>query len=473
MDRKNKQKDRCNMWDSHLWGNILQKDEDFQIIKIILNTLKDGVYITDGESKTIFVNESYEKLSGTNKELFLGKKMNKIVEEGLIDVSATCEVLKTNREVTMNQILNNKNEVLITSTPLFSSKGDINMVVTTVRNVTELNNLKDKLHEKERNINKLKYLMEQESNVIGKSKKMKSVLVKAKKVSSYDASILITGETGVGKDVVAKYIYENGSRCNKPFMQINCTEIPYNLMESELFGYEPGAFTGALKKGKRGIFELANGGTIFLDEIGELPLDLQVKLLRVIQNKKIRKVGGTEDIKIDVRLITATNRNLVSLIDRGKFREDLYYRINVIPIFIPPLRERKEDLIPLVLYFLDKNNEINKENKKLSEEALKVLYEYDWPGNVRQLKNIIERVFILSKGSIIQKSDLPEDLLPIEKIPNLYKFEAGMSLNGLVKEYEKNILIDVMKKTNTSKEAAEILGIDASTLSRKKQKYSL
>ena len=302
---------------------------------------------------------------------------------------------------------------------------------------------------------------------------MKSVLVKAKKVSSYDASILITGETGVGKDVVAKYIYENGSRCNKPFMQINCTEIPYNLMESELFGYEPGAFTGALKKGKRGIFELANGGTIFLDEIGELPLDLQVKLLRVIQNKKIRKVGGTEDIKIDVRLITATNRDLVSLINKGKFREDLYYRINVIPIFIPPLRERKEDLIPLVLYFLDKNNEINKENKKLSEDALKVLYEYDWPGNVRQLKNIIERVFILSKGSIIQKSDLPEDLLPIEKMPNLYNFEAGMSLNGLVKEYEKNILIDVMKKTNTSKEAAEILGIDASTLSRKKQKYSL
>ena len=473
MDRKNKQKDRCNMWDAHLWGNILQKDEDFQIIKIILNTLKDGVYITDGKSKTIFVNESYEKLSGTNKELFLGKKMNKIVEEGLIDVSATCEVLKTNREVTMNQILNNKNEVLITSTPLFSSRGDIYMVVTTVRNVTELNNLKDKLHEKERNINKLKYLMEQESNVIGKSKKMKSVLVKAKKVSSYDASILITGETGVGKDVVAKYIYENGSRCNKPFMQINCTEIPYNLMESELFGYEPGAFTGALKKGKRGIFELANGGTIFLDEIGELPLDLQVKLLRVIQNKKIRKVGGTEDIKIDVRLITATNRDLVSLINKGKFREDLYYRINVIPIFIPPLRERKEDLIPLVLYFLDKNNEINKENKKLSEDALKVLYEYDWPGNVRQLKNIIERVFILSKGSIIQKSDLPEDLLPIEKMPNLYNFEAGMSLNGLVKEYEKNILIDVMKKTNTSKEAAEILGIDASTLSRKKQKYSL
>lgn len=268
-------------------------------------------------------------------------------------------------EISMNQVLNNKNEVLITSTPIYSTSKKINMVVTTVRDITQLNKLKQEVNYNKKNIDRLKFIINEESSIIYRSNKMKQILNRAKKVSFYDTSVFITGETGVGKDLIAKYIHNVGSRKKQRFIEVNCSAIPQTLMESEFFGYEPGAFTGALKKGKKGIFELADKGTIFLDEIGELPIELQAKLLKVIQNKEIRKIGGNEDIKVDVRIITATNRNLQEMVEIGEFREDLYYRLNVIPIIIPPLRDRKEDVLPLLLHFIEQNNILYNEKKCL------------------------------------------------------------------------------------------------------------
>lgn len=378
-------------------------------------------------------------------------------------------------EISMNQVLNNKNEVLITSTPIYSTSKKINMVVTTVRDITQLNKLKQEVNYNKKNIDRLKFIINEESSIIYRSNKMKQILNRAKKVSFYDTSVFITGETGVGKDLIAKYIHNVGSRKKQRFIEVNCSAIPQTLMESEFFGYEPGAFTGALKKGKKGIFELADKGTIFLDEIGELPIELQAKLLKVIQNKEIRKIGGNEDIKVDVRIITATNRNLQEMVEIGEFREDLYYRLNVIPIIIPPLRDRKEDVLPLLLHFIEQNNILYNEKKMFSSESIATLYKYNWPGNVRELKNLVERVFILSKGKEIQKDELPDKVFSKVNYGNVIDSTVigDESLTTLIENYEKAILINAIEKTKTYKDAALVLGITPSTFTRKVQKYNI
>lgn len=460
-----------------IFEEIFDKNKDLNnlmLLREILDKLSDGVYITDGKGLTIFVNKAYERISGTSRNLFIGKKMEQVIKEGLINTSGTLKVIENLEEVTINQILNNKNQVVITSTPIFSKNSEISIVVTTVRDVTEINELKDKLDESEQNILMLKYLIDQESKVIYNSHIMKMILNKAKKVANYDVSVLITGETGVGKDVIAKYIYEIGSRKDGPFVEINCSAIPANLIESELFGYESGAFTGALKKGKKGIFEIANNGTVFLDEIGELPLELQAKLLKVIQNKKIRKIGADKDIPIDVRIISATNRDLEKMVSEKSFRQDLYYRINVIPIHIPPLRERREDIIPLALHFLRENNKINKTKKYFSDKVLRIFYKNNWYGNVRELKNIVERVVILSRDNCIEEWDLLEDMVNCNKIVQRKNiFESGSNLDEMLDSYEKKIIKEVIDYTNSQKEASKILGITESKLCRRIKKLKI
>lgn len=229
-------------------------------------------------------------------------------------------------------------------------------------------------------------MLEKDGDLVYRSESMKEVINKAIRASKYDTTILINGETGVGKDLVAKLIAKQGIRKDKVFIEVNCTAIPDSLMESEFFGYEPGSFTGALKNGKKGIFELAHGGTLFLDEIGDISQEMQTKLLKVIQDKKFHRVGGYQDIQADVNIISATNKNLYEMVKEGSFREDLYYRLNVIPIYIPPLRKRQEDVLVLIEYFLNDLINIYGEEKHFSNEALKILYEYKWPGNIRELK---------------------------------------------------------------------------------------
>jgi len=452
-------------------NEVIKKEKLREFTKII-EEMNDGVYITDEKAMTIFVNKSYEKISGGDRNLFLGKNMKQIVKEKLIDKSATLEVLDKKREITMNQTLRNGKKVLITGTPIYSDDNELSMVVTVVRDITALNKLQEELQSKQREIEKLKLFIRENGGIIYRSDKMKNIISRAEKCAAYDTTVLIAGETGVGKDMLAKFIHNHSNRKDKVFMEINCAAIPPTLLESELFGYEGGAFTGASKQGKKGIFELSNGGTIFLDEIGEMSLGLQAKLLKVIQDKKVYKVGGEKHIPIDVKIITASNKDIEEMVNIKRFRADLYYRLNVIPIKIPPLRERKEDILPLVNSFLESLISLYKEDKKLDEKAMKLLYDYSYPGNIRELKNLIERAYILSTGSTIMEEDFPKELRSSSTFVYNKNYD-GMSLKAALDSLEKELIKNAIKNTKTSKEAADLLSVEPSTFTRKRQKYNL
>ncbi len=314
--------------------------------------------------------------------------------------------------------------------------------------------------------------------IIGKSREMLKVYSLIKKVADTTANVLILGESGTGKELVAKAIHENSPRKDMPFVVINCGGIPENLLESELFGYLKGSFTGAYAD-KPGLFEIARGGTIFLDEVAELPLVLQVKLLRVVQEKTFLRIGGTENIRVDVRIISATNRNLEEMVQKGEFREDLYYRLNVIPISIPPLRERKDDIPVLTKYFIEKySREFGKGIKNISNYALELLMDYSFPGNVRELENIIERSVALEHSSIV----LPENLMisrensaaknetfKIENIP-----DQGLNLNDELARFERAIIKKALEKSKGSKtKAAELLMISFDSLRYRIEKLGI
>ncbi|WP_347489085.1 sigma-54 dependent transcriptional regulator [Desulfoscipio sp. XC116] len=316
-------------------------------------------------------------------------------------------------------------------------------------------------------------------SLIGQSKHMQDVCKIIGKVADSDITVLIQGESGTGKELVARSIHSNGRRHQRPFIKINCGSIPEYLMESELFGHEKGAFTGAIYQ-KPGKFELAHSGTVFLDEIGELPLHTQVKLLRVLQEKEFERVGGTKCIKVDVRILTATNRNLKQLVDEGKFREDLYYRVNVVNIKVPPLRERKEDIPRLVNYFLNKAaRKFNKEISGITHEAITVLCNYHWPGNVRELKNICEQGVVMSRGTAILLEDLP---LPGDGKLSLngageqigINIRGGKTLKEVVADVEKQVILKALNENNWNRQdTARMLGLNRRSLYAKMKEYDL
>jgi len=307
--------------------------------------------------------------------------------------------------------------------------------------------------------------------IVGKNEKFQRVLELAKKVAPTDSTVLIRGESGTGKELIAKAIHNMSPRANNPFIAINMAALPEELLESELFGYTKGAFTGATKN-KEGLFKAAEGGTILLDEISEASPRIQVKILRALQEKEITPVGSTKTIKVDVRIIASTNADLEKMVAEGRFREDLYYRLNVVYIQLPPLRERKDDIPLLTSHFLKKYTSLyNLPPKKISDETMKILLEYSWPGNVRELENAIERAVILSEGEVIKPADLPE------KIRNRFSVKVSdqVNLSGLtLEELERRYILQVLDETGWNKNrAAQILGIDPSTLYRKLQRYGL
>ena len=327
------------------------------------------------------------------------------MKEGIYSESVTIECLERGAPVTMIQRVNGR-DLLATGTPIFKD-GKIFRTIAIARDITEITNLKKSLGE----IKYIKDIYEEElehlrknqlenKGMITSSPKMKRVIDLAVRVASVDSTVLIQGESGVGKGLLTEIIHRNSLRTTKPFIKIDCGAIPEKLLESELFGYKKGSFTGANSGGKVGLIELANTGTLFLDEIGELPLDLQVKLLRVIQDRKIMPIGGKEPVDVDIRIIAATNRDLEEMVNQKKFREDLYYRLNVIPIVIPPLRERKEDIPGLILVLLDHYNKKFGFNKKFTPEVTRLLIKHDWPGNIRELENMIERLVVTSGGNV-------------------------------------------------------------------------
>jgi len=306
-------------------------------------------------------------------------------------------------------------------------------------------------------------------NIIGSSDKMQEVFEAIHRVANSKATVLLHGESGTGKELIAKAIHYMSPRAKGPFMRFNCASIPEGLLESELFGHERGAFTGAITS-RKGRFELANEGTILLDEIGDLPIILQPKILRVLQEREFERVGGERTIKVNVRLIAATSRNLEDLVSKGKFREDLYYRLNVVPIFMPTLKERKEDILPLTEHFLKRFNEENKKNISISPEALSILVDYNWPGNVRELENTVERVVVMSDGKTIEPSDLPINLKLLSSKEVLQK----ESLRAGIQEIEKSSILHALKEAGwVQAKAARILGITTRQIGYKIKKYEI
>lgn len=447
----------------------------------IIEAFSDGIYISDGESIGLRVNKSYERITGVKAEDLVGKPMKNVVKQGIVSKSVTLKVLENRETVTIAQKIGGK-EFLVTGTPIFNAEDEINRVVTTVRDVTELSNLQKKLTESkeltQKYYNELMILRKQQfakDNLVFKSQEMKRIVEQASKAARFDSTCLLLGESGVGKDVIARLIYSNSLRQEGPFIKINCGAIPPGLLEAEIFGYERGAYTGARKEGKPGMFELAHKGTLFLDEIGELPLELQVKLLHAIQDMLIFRVGSIKPIQVDVRIIAATNRNLEDMIEKGEFRKDLYYRLNIIPILIPPLRERPEDILPLIELSLRQMNEKYNNNKQFKPEVIQCLLNYNWPGNVRELKNIIERLVVISSGEMVGIEDIPDNLQinKLYKVGLNYRFNCKSRLREVIEEVEKELLQETLKDYKSLRKAANVLGIDHSTLSRKIKKHKI
>lgn len=380
-------------------NQLAEVSENNQLLNSIVEASYDGIIVIDHLGRIQRVNTSYFRVldsphdpSGETIE-----NLNVVCKDQVIQVYH--EVI-TKGKVAFNYFQGtNLLELTITGCPVFDEQSLPALVVITIRDFTELNQLKV---QSARFSQELKLLRAREQkDLIYQSPAMEQVVNQALRVSEVDSTVLITGESGVGKEVVARMIHRNSNRAEGPFIQINCGAIPDSLLESELFGYEKGAFTGANKDGKPGMMELANKGTLLLDEVGDLPLNLQVKLLRALQEQVIYRIGGRVAIKLDVRIIAATNKNLEDMILKNEFREDLFYRLNVVPIYIPPLRERHSDILPLVMHFLDKFNYKYKLKKRFSTEACKIMEEYSWPGNIRELANIVERLVIMSETETI------------------------------------------------------------------------
>lgn len=471
-------KDRFEKKQTALACSLNSMREHNRELDSIIEAFSDGIYISDEKGYGIRVNKAYEQITGLTSKELINKDLAEIVAKGIISKSSTLKAIEKKKPITYTQKYKDNKELLVSSNPIFNDEGELYRVVTTARDITELNQLQKRLSESDERSKKyyqeLILLREQQmetGEIVAVSQSMCAVVDLAKRAAKVDSTCLILGESGVGKDVIARLIHSNGKRCKQPFIKINCGAIPRELLEAELFGYEVGAFTGARKEGKPGMFEMAHEGTFFLDEIGEMPLDLQVKLLEILQDRTLYRVGGTKPIRIDVRIIAATNRNLAEMVKKGLFREDLYYRLNIIPIEIPPLRERPEDILPLVEMMLRQLNERFAKNTTLSSEVQQCLLNYQWPGNIRELHNIIERMMVMSREEIVGMEYVPRGLS--KQCENLVENISSNKLQEVLEEVEKKLLLKNLRECKTIRKAAEALGVDHSTVCRKIQKYNL
>ena len=444
----------------------------------ICENLYDGIHVTDGTGKILFINQAYTRTTGIRPEDLLGRRVCDVEKEGkLYKGSVTDTVLaKRTRINSVATIFPLNKEVLVTGTPVFDGDGNIKMVVTNTRDFPELKRLEQQLHtlteERRKADEELAYLRQQQAGVkqmYYRSQSMRSVVELIHTVAPTDVTVLITGESGTGKELIANEIYQNSSRKGKPFIKVNCAAIPAELLESELFGYEEGAFTGARRSGKAGMFELANSGVILLDEIGDMPLPLQAKLLRVLQQREIMRIGGSRNIKLDLRVIASTNLDLQEEARQGRFREDLYYRLNVVPIELKPLRERKEDIPYLVDRFCEDFSKKYGKDTHISAAGLDLLQSYRWPGNIRELENLLERIVVTNPSGIITRDVVYAALNPDGGHSHLSSRTTG-TLREQVAEFEREIILRAIEREGSLRKAAKVLGVDHSTLVKKYQR---
>ena len=459
-------------------------EKENKLLWNLVDSSYDGLFMTDAEGKIQYCNQSYLRISGLSRERLVGRNINDVLSSGEIPDACSQDVIRTNKPYTKVIDYFHGVSALVTSTPIFDETGCFVRVLSNVRDITELVRIKEQLittknlnEEFRRRLWQAEQASREDNRLLVASPQMEKLVKLCARIANVSSAVLIQGESGVGKDMLARYIHDCGDApSSRPFVQINCSAIPETLLESELFGYEPGAFTGAAKKGKIGLFELANNGTLFLDEIGEMPLPLQVKLLDVLQSNKMYRVGGTKTIQINARFIAATNTNLSKLLEEGRFRSDLYYRLNVIPILIPPLRERHEDLVALLFHFIQKKNKKFHLTKKLSPRALDILTNYSWPGNVRELRNVIENMVILAEDDLIDEKCIPSNVTKATghrlfiETPDYFD---SFDLKKLIATVECEVIRKAIAEFGSLRNAAYHLCIDLSTLVRKKRKYHL
>lgn len=454
--------------------------ENYSAIGDFIKYIKTGIWITDSKGKVIMVNEESLKTGGLKREDVIGKTTEELLEMGyILDDSSVLKAILSGKEESIVQRTGEGSMLVATSVPVFH-EGELDIIICTEMDITDVIKLKALLDKQKSVAQKYKseimriknQLNTDSDEIVSYNLEMIRIKEMAIKIGAMDATVVITGESGTGKEVVANLIQKNSKRADKAFIKVNCAAIPETLFESEFFGYEKGTFTGANVNGKMGIFEMANGGTLFLDEIGELPLAMQSKVLRVIQEKEVRRIGGEENKPVDVRIIAATNRNLKKEMEKGNFRSDLYYRLFVVPINIPPLRQRKEDIAPLTNYFLNKFNAMYEVKKEISSEAIKAMEKYNWYGNVRALRNIIERLVVSVAGNTISAFQV-EMCLKEDNFNNAEPVKNGenATLDELIENYEKQIIIQAVEECGTLTAAAQKLNVNKSTISRKLKKY--
>ena len=459
-----------------------------QIIPI-LNVITDAVFIDDADGICQWCNDACEEMYNIEYDEIVGRHVEDLEKSGIFTPSVTRRVLEEKREITIIHENRFGRRLLTTGSPVFvpMTSGEwvaagegrysrtIAFVLTTSRDITQISTVQEHPDTPGSALLKAGNLDVPEdvgsSFIVSESEAMHNVMALTKKLASVNTTVLITGESGVGKGLIARRLHEEGVRWKKPFVTVNCGAIPENLIESELFGYVAGAFTGSRADGKQGLFEAAQDGTIFLDEISELPLNLQVKLLQVIQERQITPVGGTRPIPVDVRIISATNRNLEELVKAGRFREDLYYRLNVVPINVPSLRERPADIIPLIQMNIARCNRELGETKSISPDALSILLKYPWPGNIRELQNIIERLVITTSHNVITEDDI---FIFIKEAAEDNQINyADTSLAAALERAEKEILSRALENYKSTRAIARVLKVSQPTIVRKLNKYGL
>lgn len=425
-----------------------------------------AMYFTNGDAYTLGINREYEYLTGIALDDVKGKHMQEL-EKIFFRPSVTLKVLEQKKTITtIQQLLLNNKKLLVTGNPVYNHEGKITMVITLVKLLEDNGRSLPTM-----SFSKPKY--KTFGKMVFNSTVMGDVIDKVAKVALTGANVIITGESGVGKELIANTIHNLSPRKDKPFVVANLAAIPENLMESELFGYTRGAYTGADPKGKVGLAKTAAGGTLFLDEIGDLPLSFQVKLLRFLEQKEIMPLGANRAERVDVRVIAATNRNLAQMVREGTFRRDLFYRLNVFNIHVPPLRARKEDIEALTFYFLEKANKQYKTGKTISPDALRLLCSYNWPGNIRELKNMIERLVVLYPSCQITPKQVELELSGCSDLSETIDDFESRNLNEAVSRFEKEFIIRSLKKYGDPESCAMALGVHRTTLMRKMRRYGI
>ena len=480
---KTKKTDKLKLVDGGRYYQSLHHCSSCELEDIIESS-HDGIFITDGQGIILKVNSGWERICGLRREFMLGKCAQDFVNQKWYSESSVMAAIREKKTVTiMLEMLKGEKigqKIMATAIPIWGENGEIKRVVANIRDITEILYLKQLL-EKTQLLNEL-YAAELEQvrlnqlsknyDLIARSPLTIRVMEMVARVANFDVSVLITGESGVGKEVIANAMHRHSQRSKGPLIKVNCGAIPETLLESELFGYDYGAFTGARKQGKPGMFELADKGTLFLDEIGDIPYNLQGKLLRALQDHEIMRIGSLKTTPVDVRIITATNKNLEEMVKKGSFRDDLYYRLNVVSIEIPPLRERKEDIPIFVLHFLDKMNKKHQYNKRIASEVIDTFMLYSWPGNVRELENVIERMIIMTEDNEINMKHLPIQIKS-QIVPEAMNVIGNVGFKTAIEQTEKQLFKQALLNHRGTREIAKAMKINQSTVVRKLRKYNL